>query len=526
MRKIRLIQPSFLGTSRKSVPQMLVENMQAIQSMKTSSPRRSSLKTLERKQALKPTNLRLKLDKSNYLSPPEDSFSSTLRLSRGELNCSRTLASSRLDNEASLIDTQRANPTSILEKSGEVLGLPERSENLQPMHPSAAVKKHGSVLTAYELKEISEFDQVYFIAPNANKIQADPDRINQGYDNERGFYRIVIGDHIAFRYEVLSIIGRGSFGQVVKAFDYKRNETVAIKIIRNSVKLAKQAGIEIKLLNLIRTKDAKDERNVVKMKNYFVFRNHVCISFELLSLNLYEFLRKNQFQGMQLSMIRRIAVQILISLTFLKSLNIIHCDLKPENVVLKQPNKSSIKLIDFGSSSMVDQTIYNYIQSRYYRAPEVILQLRYNRAIDMWSLGCILAELYKGTPLFSGDTELQVITRMQEVLGQVPQDIVAKSRRRTEFFTKELTPMMAPDAKGKVSTPGSIPLTQALNCEDLQFIDFLHCCFAWDPSERMQPDCALRHPWIVGENVNSSFLLDSSSVSKSAKRRLSRSMRK
>ncbi len=83
----------------------------------------------------------------------------------------------------------------------------------------------------------------------------------------------------------------------------------------------------------------------------------------------------------------------------------IHCDLKPENILLKQANKSGIKIIDFGSSCLWNQRIYTYIQSRFYRAPEIILGIPYTCAIDMWSFGCILAELYSGYPLFPGESE-------------------------------------------------------------------------------------------------------------------------
>merc|ERR1712010_320141 len=117
------------------------------------------------------------------------------------------------------------------------------------------------------------------------------------------------------------------------------------------------------------------------MDEYFYFRNHLCITFELMSINLYELIKNNNFQGLSLGLIRRFAVQMLTSLRALRKLRIIHCDLKPENILLRQPNKSGIKIIDFGSS-------------RFDRSPEVILGLPYDTAIAMWSFGCILAELY------------------------------------------------------------------------------------------------------------------------------------
>jgi dual specificity tyrosine-phosphorylation-regulated kinase 2/3/4 len=110
-------------------------------------------------------------------------------------------------------------------------------------------------------------------------------------------------------------------------------------------------------------------------------------------------------QGLSLGLIRRVAVQLLLSLRFLRKLRVIHCDLKPENILLKSADKSGIKIIDFGSSCFSDQRIYTYIQSRFYRAPEIILGIPYTTAIDMWSFGCILVELATGFPIFPGESE-------------------------------------------------------------------------------------------------------------------------
>lgn len=93
------------------------------------------------------------------------------------------------------------------------------------------------------------------------------------------------------------------------------------------------------------------------------------------------------------------------AIKFTHSNNIIHCDLKPENILLKQPNKTGIKLVDFGASCFSFNRIYTYIQSRYYRAPEIILGCAYGFPIDMWSFGCILAEMHMGRPLFAGENE-------------------------------------------------------------------------------------------------------------------------
>ena len=99
----------------------------------------------------------------------------------------------------------------------------------------------------------------------------------------------------------------------------------------------------------------------MRILDYDIFRKHLLISFELLSMNLYEFIKQNNFQGVSTGLIRRFAIQILQALKFQRDHAIIHCDLKPENILLKQPNKSGIKIIDYGSSCFQNQRIYTYI---------------------------------------------------------------------------------------------------------------------------------------------------------------------
>jgi dual specificity tyrosine-phosphorylation-regulated kinase 2/3/4 len=122
-------------------------------------------------------------------------------------------------------------------------------------------------------------------------------------------------------------------------------------------------------------------------------------------------------------------------LKYLKQLEIIHCDLKPENILLKEENKSGIKIIDFGSSTFIDEKVYTYIQSRFYRAPEIMLGIPYTTAIDMWSLGCIMAELYIGYPLFPGESENDQMSRIMEMRDSPNDKVLAVSERKMKFFT-------------------------------------------------------------------------------------------
>ena len=123
-------------------------------------------------------------------------------------------------------------------------------------------------------------------------------------------------------------------------------------------------------------------------------------------------------------LIRKYAIQILHALKVLKEHNIIHCDLKPENILLKDHKISEVKLIDFGSSCFEDQKVYTYIQSRFYRAPEIMLGIPYTTAIDIWSFGCILAELFMGSPLFPGNDENEQIMFIMEINGIPPNEVL------------------------------------------------------------------------------------------------------
>ncbi len=206
-------------------------------------------------------------------------------------------------------------------------------------------------LTEYERREILEYSEVYFLGLESAKIKGSSlNPHNYGYDDDRGDYKVTIKDHIAYRYEVLETIGKGSFGQALKCYDYKTNSFVALKIIRNKKRFHHQAGVELKILQYLKENDPDDVFNIIRMKDYVVFRKHLVIGFELLSINLYEFIKNNNFQGISMGLIRRFAIQILQSLKYLRDHEVVHCDLKPENILLKTQNKSGIKIIDFGSS--------------------------------------------------------------------------------------------------------------------------------------------------------------------------------
>ena len=151
----------------------------------------------------------------------------------------------------------------------------------------------------------------------------------------------------------------------------------------------------------------------------------------------------------------------------------IHCDLKPENILLKDPTKSGIKIIDFGSSCFQDERVYTYIQSRFYRAPEIILGIPYSPAIDMWSFGCIMAEFCIGFPLFPGEDEMEQLAMMMEVCGTPSQEVLKTSQRKKKFFNDDGTPILVPNQRGKVRKPATKNIDEILESEDKSFVDFV-----------------------------------------------------
>ena len=153
--------------------------------------------------------------------------------------------------------------------------------------------------------------------------------------------------------------------------------------------------------------------------------------------------------------------QLLQTLAVLKQAGVVHTDLKPENILLEptvgQSNNMKIKVIDFGSACMAGETPYTYIQSRFYRAPEIVIGCQYGHPIDMWSLGCIAAELSLGLPLFPGKNECSLLHRIVGLLHDIPIKMLKKGKRTDKFYHKIILPNHSIDGqtiiKYKLRTP-------------------------------------------------------------------------
>ncbi|XP_033911764.2 dual specificity tyrosine-phosphorylation-regulated kinase 1B-like isoform X2 [Acipenser ruthenus] len=392
------------------------------------------------------------------------------------------------------------------------------------------------------IKTYKHINEVYYtkkkrraqhVPPEDSSTKKERKVYNDGYDDDNYDYIVKNGEKWLDRYEIDSLIGKGSFGQVVKAYDHHEQEWVAIKIIKNKKAFLNQAQIELRLLELMNKHDTEMKYYIVHLKRHFMFRNHLCLVFELLSYNLYDLLRNTNFRGVSLNLTRKFAQQLCTALLFLATpeLSIIHCDLKPENILLCNPKRSAIKIVDFGSSCQLGQRIYQYIQSRFYRSPEVLLGMPYDLAIDMWSLGCILVEMHTGEPLFSGSNEVDQMNKIVEVLGVPPSHMLDQAPKARKYFDKLTeglwTVKKNKDIKKEYKPPATRRLHEILGvetggpggrrageqghapCDYLKFKDLILRMLDYDPKTRITPFYALQHNFFKkttdeGTNTSSS----------------------
>lgn len=381
---------------------------------------------------------------------------------------------------------------------------------------------------------------------------------NDGYDNDDYDYILYVNDWLGsddgHKYLILDILGQGTFGQVVKCQNMKTHEIVAVKVVKNKPAYFNQSMMEVTILELLnKSCDPNDEHHILRLRDSFIHRSHLCLVFELLSSNLYELIKQNQFQGLSTQLVKVFMAQLLDALTVLKDARLIHCDLKPENILLKSLQSPQIKVIDFGSACHERQTVYTYIQSRFYRSPEVLLGMSYTAAIDMWSLGCIAVELFLGLPLFPGTSEYNQLTRIIDMLGMAPLSMLNTGKQTSQFFdtfevwnphlnqnekkyrlksieqysrehnTNEQPGKQyfkatslpeiintAPMPTSKSSRQGH-ELEKELN-NRAAFIDFCQGLLNLNPVTRWTPQQARLHPFITGEKFTKPFVPDGLAV--------------
>ncbi|KAJ5104056.1 U4/U6 small nuclear ribonucleoprotein prp4 [Penicillium argentinense] len=338
------------------------------------------------------------------------------------------------------------------------------------------------------------------------------------WDDPEGYYNVRLGELINGRYHVTQTLGKGMFSAVVRAKDSKTDKTVAIKIIRRNDTMRKAGMKEIKILEQLREADPEDKKHVVKFERYFDHKGHLCMAFENLNLNLREVLKKyGRDVGLNLGAIRAYAHQIFLGLDLLRKCNILHADLKPDNLLVNE-QLGFLKICDLGSASPAsDVEILPYLVSRFYRAPEIILGIPYDYAIDVWSIGCTLFELYTGKILFSGRNNNQMLRSIMECRGKYPPKVLRRGTLSHLYFDEMLNfhsteqdsitgrlvtkivdyKKPTRDLKTRLMGKGIRGMSDTEVKELQQFVDFLDRCLTLNPEKRCTPAEALKHPFIT-----------------------------
>ncbi|EAU80755.2 CMGC/DYRK/PRP4 protein kinase [Coprinopsis cinerea okayama7 len=370
---------------------------------------------------------------------------------------------------------------------------------------------------------------------NAAQTLGAPNVIVDAAADPEGYYRVILGERIDNgRYQVFSSLGQGMFANVVRARVLKDENgkdlavdgvapeslrEVAIKIIRSQESMYKAGLKEAQILQKLRALDPEDKKHIVKLERTFEHRGHLCLVFENLSMNLREVVKRfGKDVGLNIRAVRAYAHQLFLALSLLRKANIMHADIKPDNILVNE-QKNLIKLCDLGSASDASENeITPYLVSRFYRAPEIILGVPYDPALDVWSIGCTLYELYTGKILFPGRSNNQMLRLMMELKGRFNTKIIKKAKFGETYFDElgafesverdrltgsDITRKIhiqkpTRDLRARLMPSSSVKLNDEETKMLANFIDLLDKCLMLDPARRITPREALSHPFIRG----------------------------
>lgn len=331
-------------------------------------------------------------------------------------------------------------------------------------------------------------------------------------------------DHMQFR--VIDVLGNGTFSYVFKCQIVNQDSNfVALKIIKNLPQYHATGVSEIFMHQLMaKAPDHVGKTKVIMPISTFEIDGHICMVLPLLSRSLFEGICQTQAVSKLLDNVRSIMRQLLQALAFIHTNNVIHCDVKPDNILYAGDNTDDIVLIDFGSATTAMSGKGQYIQSRFYRSFEVILGMQFNSQIDIWSAGCVAAELFLDFAIFACDCESDAVHSMVALLGPVPEHLFQLSNNWWKYY--DMTPQgfkLKHDPNEILLTKhlyhsiyeqtGTVPLEELIlqHCqletkqelEEVQsFSHFVHGLLKFDPAERYNADQALTHPFITGESFS------------------------
>ncbi|XP_038586838.1 pre-mRNA processing factor 4Bb isoform X1 [Micropterus salmoides] len=442
---------------------------------------------------------------SNMVSEPSSPQSSTRSRSPSPDDILERVAADVKEYERENLNTFEA---SIKAKHNLIA---QEKDGANPKKPSAP-----DMFTESDDMFAADFDSARMRAAGVGKDFKENPNLRDNWTDAEGYYRVNIGETLDKRYDVYGYTGQGVFSNVIRARDTARaGQEVAVKIIRNNELMQKTGLKELEFLKKLNDADPDDKFHCLRLFRHFYHKQHLCLVFEPLSMNLREVLKKyGKDVGLHIKAVRSYSQQLFLALKLLKRCNILHADIKPDNILVNE-SKTILKLCDFGSASHVaDNDITPYLVSRFYRAPEIIIGKPYDYGIDMWSVGCTLYELYTGKILFPGSSNNHMIKLAMDLKGKMPNKMIRKGLFKDQHFDQNLNFLYIEVDKvterEKVTVMSTINPTKDLLAdmiggqrlpEDqrkkvMQLKDLLDGTLMLDPAKRISINQALQHPFI------------------------------
>jgi len=339
------------------------------------------------------------------------------------------------------------------------------------------------------------------------------DALTSGLESETHF-RVEEKQIIAGRYVVIQYLGSGTFCHTVQCEDLQgrgQHRFVCVKVSKNTKDILDQNLWEVKLLKLLARRVTAEERQLLPaLLNVFYYRETLFIVYELLRDNLYHIYKYIEEcrlpKYFTTERLREVARQCLQTLAVLHAREVIHCDLKPENILISSLTSCMVKVIDYGNAYLHHDQRCSYVQSRAYRAPEVVMGHPYSPKVDLWSLGCILMELLTNRLLFDNRSVQSLLASHIALLGPMPARMINDGQLSDCYFTPQSSAPSKQSLVGKHEgrvcrlhpTPTSLEkLCERHECMDPTFPDFIRQLLKMDPQERVSAQKALQLPFIT-----------------------------
>ena len=314
-----------------------------------------------------------------------------------------------------------------------------------------------------------------------------------------------IGSILGNRYQVVKAIGKGSFSRVFQCLDLVRKDMTSVKIVKRGEDCFDAGLSEVRVLMLLNQDDGVANEAIVHLRDYFYFKEHLIIVTECLCETLFQHLNIAHGScggGIDPAVVAAQA-KLLKALKFIHSHDVIHGDIKPDNICLTCTDPRCVKLIDFNSCVSKLDALTSYMGSRWYRPPEVILGIPPDFKIDLWALGCTLLEEVLGFPIFKGTSVAAVLAAQHAVLGPHPTALLAKSPPsvRAMYFTPD-DRLYVLDPPGRERgalklIPVPTPLQELLSSHDSLMVDFITSLLQYEPENRPDASAALEHPFLA-----------------------------